>query len=200
MADETLINNIDLGGILNLATEDTLNIRSTSSQYLHIHPNSLQIFRFCLYFRIKPTNLFFNYLIFQGVFLEYPLRLVTSSEDPAHHRNDSPLLYQAQTFKSICPSQCCAIFHITKVSFLAILTIFLCDFLQTFNFNCYFPIDKKIYIWYLDKCLRRVSARSGLPLSGGQRHSWVSPRHMPHHSSPVHGNVIIVIIIFYEAN
>ena len=27
LPDETVINNIDLGGILNLATEDTLNIR-----------------------------------------------------------------------------------------------------------------------------------------------------------------------------
>ena len=58
IADETLINNIDLGGILNLATEDTLNIRS----------DSLQIFRFCLYFRIKPNNLFFNYLISRELF------------------------------------------------------------------------------------------------------------------------------------
>ena len=35
LTDQTFINNIDLGGILNLATEDTLNIRYSCNYEIH---------------------------------------------------------------------------------------------------------------------------------------------------------------------
>ena len=63
LPDETVINNIDLGGILNLATEDTLNIRYFSYRVL--------------------WNM--TCLIFQRIYLEHSLHLVTPTQDLYHN-------------------------------------------------------------------------------------------------------------------
>ena len=64
LPDETSMNNIDLGGILNLATEDTLNIR---------------------YLEFILDNTFFDSKKFQRIFLEHPLHLVITFENMCHY-------------------------------------------------------------------------------------------------------------------